>query len=278
LSQARLPVWAVASSVLLLVMGFESFIFGVLVLLPSTMFADAVGKIVNNVTLPRMAMASAWILGFAIYTLMRQRQRAWLPILVFATVTLIIFNSDVSPIVSLIGAYAAVFSKQLIDLLGGSAAYGGFIAALAYSIIISWLTRALERGKSSLLVSAAIATVIAEGVSIMTLLLFGNLLNEIQSSFSGTTAAIVLLLVALAMLKDAKDALMKWDPALLAQLPLAFMIANAVLPDIARILAVLTYALAVFGAGAGLALRSRRLLVTASVIIGAFAPLAALSG
>lgn len=272
----RLPVWAVATSVLLLVMGFESFIFGILVLLPSTMFADAIGKIVSNVTLPRMAMATAWILGFAIYTLLRQKQRAWLPILVFATVTLIIFNSDVSPIVSLIGAYAAVFTRQLIDLLGGSAAYGGLVAALAYSIIISWLTKALERGKSSLLVSAAIATVIAEGISVMTLLLFGNLLNEVQSSFSGTTAAILLLLVALAMLKDAKDALMKWDPAMLTQLPLAFMIANAVLPDIARILAVLTYALAVFGAAAGLALRSRRLLVTASVIIGAFAPLAAL--
>lgn len=111
---------------LLLVMGFETFIFGVLVLLPSTMFADAIGKLVGNVALPRMAMAAAWITSFAVYTLFRQKQRAWLPILVFSAVTLLIFNSDVSPIVSLIGAYAATVAEQLTSLLGGNAARGAW--------------------------------------------------------------------------------------------------------------------------------------------------------
>ncbi len=272
--QARLPAWALASITLLLMIGFEAFLFGVLVLVPSAMFAEGIARTVGNVALPRIAMAASWILGFAVYTLFKQRTRAWLPILVFTVTTIVVFSSDVEPLLALVGAYAAVIAEQLVALLGANAAYGGLVAALVYSILASWMTRALERSKASLLLNAAIATVLAEGLSLITLLLFAGLLKAVES-LPGVVTAIVVLIIVLAMLKDIREALVKWDPALLVQLPLAFILTSALLPEIARVLAVLTFALAVFGAGAGLALRSRKLLVTSSVIIGAFAPLAA---
>lgn len=71
------------------------------------------------------------------------------------------------------------------------------VAALAYSIIISWLTRALELSKASLLVSTAVATLLSEGISILTLLLVGQLLKEL-GGLPGMTGGIVLILIMLA--------------------------------------------------------------------------------
>lgn len=278
MSQARLPAWALATSTLLLFMGFETFIFGVLVLIPSVMAAEYIGSLIGNVQAARMAIASAWIIGYALYTIQKVKHRAWLPILVFTITTVILFNADVSPLVAEIGAIAYFLAESLKSLIGaGNGLVAALIAALAYSIIISWITRAIGRGGMSLLMSSVVATVLGEAVSILTIALVGELLTggQLEQSMSNYAYMAVLLLVVISMLKDAADALRNWDPSLLAQLPIALLIASALFKDITRVFAALALALTAFGVGGGLAMRSKKLLVTASVLIGAFGVLAA---
>ncbi len=270
-TRSQLPVWALASASLLLVIGVEAFVFGVLVVIPSAFLAEGIGKTVG-VSLAKMALAAAWIAGFAVYAIQRLRQNAWLAIVVFTVVTLILFNTNVDPIINALGAYAMIVVDKLVSLLGGSSAYAGLVMLMVYSIVAPWMVRALERMKTSLLLSAAIAVVLAQGLSTMTLVV-GNELVKSLSGLGGVAGTVVVFAIVLAMMRDAAAALRRWDPALLVQLPLMIaIIRGAGFTEIANIFAILTYALTVFAAGFGLAFRSRRLLITASVIIGAFGP------
>ena len=91
---------------------------------------------------------------------------------------------------------------------------------------------------------------------------------------TGNTLVIAALIVlGLVALRDIRDALLRMDPTLLAQLPAFYVLANLATPlvgsEILSVLLLATYWLVVVGILLGLATNNRRMLIAAAIVSSA---------
>jgi len=288
----RLPTAMVLVSVVLLLYGLEAFLFALTVMVPSLAFAQKVGdRLVEFGLAGNVAagiVAGAWILGVALYMLMQHRLPSGfrvprtvpttIAVAIFAAVTLILAFTDLA---SLMDAFRMLamsifypFIKPFVETNTGIASAVSVGLLVLYSLFSSWFARALDRTRASILLAASMASIVALVVSLISLVIVVKMFEVIQEHVASNTLIVAALVVlGLVALRDIRDALLRMDPTLLAQLPAFYVLANLATPlvgnEILSVLLLATYWLVVVGILLGLATNSRRMLVAAAIVSSA---------
>ena len=290
-TQLRLPPAALLVTAVLLLYGLEAFIFAIAVEVPSAAFAQYVAKQVSNM-LPEQAaiytMAGAWILGFTLYVMFKHQAPGGIrlprqvppamAIAIWAAVTLVIFNTDVQPLIQVFQMFALMIFYPLIEAASKSLETGlaaGIALVIIYSLFTSWFVKALNRIKVSAIAAASIASLVSLTVALLSLYVAASVFNQMGEMLRQNVGlAAALVLAGLVALRDLRNAMMNLDPSILAQLPVLALLARISLEALGitgawGIILLALYWLVVVGITLGLGFGNKKLLVASATIVSA---------